>query len=86
MDSRLPKASFSVISLDFNIVKALIIGRLNTHVMKPISHKLFPAPMKTKEGNAHTHSNPPSFRLPGREADLNYEFSLKTKKHAVTYV
>lgn len=38
IDSSPPKASLSFISLDFNIVKALIIGRLNTHVMNPISH------------------------------------------------
>lgn len=56
MDSWFPKASFSVISLDFNIVRALVIGRLNTHVMNPISHKQLSAPEKTTEGSALSHT------------------------------
>lgn len=56
VDSWLPKASVSVISLDFNNVKVLIIGRLNIHVMNPISHKQLSAPEKTKQGNALSHT------------------------------
>lgn len=49
-----PKSSLSIISLDFNIVKALLIGGLNTHVMNPISHKELPAPKKPKGENARS--------------------------------
>lgn len=52
MDASFPKASLSVLSLDFNIVKATTIGSLNTHVMNPVSHKHLPAPKKMKEENA----------------------------------